>query len=263
MNVYDVAALLPPIDTVCDRCRALAVLERIIDGGAPYYAYTSHWSDDEAGLMNNGSGDEWAVVFTPQGAFIRVFDHESPMTPYRDPDHALWPGLLDGIPSGFRAQVEEPAFGNEEGHFLATSVLWRRTDDDRWHAGQPIVFPPPRGPYDTDPDGSGMLGILLDDIVDRYAEFAGDYYEIEVDRAAVEHIVAHRPLTDAVVQALNSSATVTDLRKRSRRDRIPGQGCVSLRASVGAEPVRRQDERLSRITAPPADMGLGRVTWGG
>jgi hypothetical protein len=29
---------------------------------------------------------------------------------------------------------------------------------------------PSRGPYDTDPDGSGMLRILLDDIVDQYAE---------------------------------------------------------------------------------------------
>jgi hypothetical protein len=134
------------------------------------------------------------------------------MTPYRDSDHELRPGLLDGIPPMFRSQVEEPAFGDEQGQFLATAVLWRRAGDDRWHAGQTIVFPPPQGPYDTDLDGSGMLGILFDDIVDRYAEFAADYYEIEVDRAAVGHIVAHRPLTDTVVQALNSSATLTELR---------------------------------------------------
>jgi hypothetical protein len=41
-----------------------------------------------------------------------------------------------------------------------------------------------------------MLEILLDDIVDRYIELAEDYYDIEVDRAAVEHVVAHHPLTD-------------------------------------------------------------------
>ncbi|MET7402659.1 hypothetical protein ABZS66_55185 [Dactylosporangium sp. NPDC005572] len=209
--MYDIAARLPPIDVLRDRCKALAVLERIIDGGEPYYAYTRQWGDDEAALMSNGSGDEWAVVFTAQGTFIRVFDHESPMTPYRDPDHELWPGLLDGVPPVFRPQVEEPAFGDEEGQFLATAVLWRHAGDDRWHTGENIVFPPSRGLYDTDPDGSGMLGILLDDIVDRYAEFAADYYEIEVDRAAVEHIVAHRPLTDTVVRALNPSATIEEL----------------------------------------------------
>ncbi|WP_433040701.1 hypothetical protein [Dactylosporangium sp. CS-033363] len=211
MTVYDVAAKLPPIDVLRDRCKALAVLERIIDGGEPYYAYTTRWGDDEAALMSNGSGDEWSVVFTAQGAFIRVFDHESPMTPYRDEDHELWPGLLDGLPSAFRAQVEEPAFGDEDGQFSATAVLWRRAGDDRWHAGEGIDFPPPRGPYDTDIDGSGMLAILLDDIVDRFAEFAADYYEIEIDRTAVEHIVAHRPLTEAVVRALNPDATLAEL----------------------------------------------------
>ncbi|MFF0173557.1 hypothetical protein [Micromonospora profundi] len=168
--------------------------------------------DDEAALMSNGSGDEWTVVFTADGAFIRVFDHESAMTPYRDPDHELWPGLLDGLPAVFRPQIEEPAFGDEEGQFVATAVLWRLSGDDRWHAGEAITFPALRGPYDSNaPDGSDLLEILLDDIVDRYVTFAEDYYEIEVDPAVVEHVVAHRPLTDAVVQALNPKATVFGL----------------------------------------------------
>ncbi|MEO3927853.1 hypothetical protein ABGB07_28880 [Micromonosporaceae bacterium B7E4] len=77
MTAYDIAARLPSIDRLRQRCKALAVLERIIDGGAAYYAYTSTWGTDEAALMSNGSGDEWAVVFTADGAFIRVFDHES------------------------------------------------------------------------------------------------------------------------------------------------------------------------------------------
>jgi hypothetical protein len=93
-------------------------------------------------------------------------------------------------------------------------VLWRRAADDRWHAGEGIEFPPPRGPHDhhIGPDGSGMLEILLEGIADRYAEFAADYYEADVDRAAVRHIVAHRPLTDAVVHALNPGSAVGLLR---------------------------------------------------
>ncbi|MCM0676491.1 hypothetical protein NCC78_17630 [Micromonospora phytophila] len=212
MTVYDLAARLPPIDVLRDRCKALAVLERIIDDGEPYYAYTRAWGDDEAAVMNNGSGDEWAVVFTAEGAFIRAFDHESAMTPYRDPDHELWPGLLEGLPAVFHPQIGEPAFGDDEGQFIATAVLWRLSGDDRWHAGEGITFPPPRGPYDdTAPDGSDLLEILLDDIVDRYVTYAEDYYEIEVDRTVVEHVVAHRPLTDVVVQALNPEVTVAAL----------------------------------------------------
>ena len=111
-----------------------------------------------------------------------------------------------------RSQIEEPAFGDEDGQFLATAVLWRLPRDDRWRTGEGITFPPSREPYDTDVDGSGMLDILLDDTVDRYIDFATDYYEITIDRSAVKHVVAQRPLTDAVVQALNPEATVAGLR---------------------------------------------------
>ncbi|MFC7484524.1 hypothetical protein ACFQX7_37120 [Luedemannella flava] len=148
MTVYDIAAALPSIEVLRGRCRAIAVLERAMDGIQPYHCYTRAWGDDEAALMRDGCGDEWAVVFTGEGAFIRVFDHESAMSPYCDEDRELWPGLLDGLPPEFVAQVEEPAFGDEEGHFVATAVLWRLAGDDRWHAGQGIEFPPSRGPYD-------------------------------------------------------------------------------------------------------------------
>jgi hypothetical protein len=146
---------------------ALAVLEIIQGSDYAYYTYGA-WGDDEAALMSNGSGDEYSIVFTDTGVFIRVFDHESQMTPYANDDHALWPRLLDGLPP----------------------------------------FPPSQGPYDTSPDGADRLAILCDDIVDRYVDFASDY-EIEVDRAAVAHIVAMRPLTDAVVRALNPDVNLT------------------------------------------------------
>jgi hypothetical protein len=210
VTVYEIAAELPTIDVLRDRCKGLAVLELIVGGDEPYYAYTRAWGHDEAALMSNGSGDEWAVVFTDDGAFIRAFDHESAMTPYRGPDHELWPGLLDGIPAVFESQTEEPAFGDGEGRFLATAVLWRLSEDERWHAGEDIAFPPPRGPYDA-LDGSHLLEILLDDIVERYVRFAEDCYEIEVDPTVVEHVIAHRPLTDLIVRALNPDVTVAGL----------------------------------------------------
>ncbi|MFG1677431.1 hypothetical protein [Micromonospora sp. NPDC049282] len=213
MTAYDIAAELPDIDVLKRRCRALAVLERILDGGHPYYAYDPAWGPDEAALMSNGSGDEWAVVFTADGVFIRVFDHESPMSPYAHEDRELWPGLLDGLPEVLGPLVAEPAFGDEEGHFVATAVLWRLDGDDRWQAGADITFPPRAGLYDdVGPDGSGMLKILLDDIVERYVVFAEDYYEIAVDRAAVAHVVAHRPLTDAVTRTLNPRLVLADVR---------------------------------------------------
>ena len=98
MTVYDIAGKLPPVDVLRGRCRALAALERIIDGGESCYTYTREWGDDEAALMSNGGGDEYAIVFTADGTFIRVFAHESTMSPYRDQHRELWPGLLDNLP---------------------------------------------------------------------------------------------------------------------------------------------------------------------
>ncbi|WP_124771542.1 hypothetical protein [Micromonospora inaquosa] len=42
--------------------------------------------------------------------------------------------MFDGIPAAFRPQIEEPAFGDEGGQFLATAARWRQSGDDRWNA---------------------------------------------------------------------------------------------------------------------------------
>ncbi|MGI5215877.1 hypothetical protein [Plantactinospora sp. CA-290183] len=214
MTAYYIAPKLPSIDRLRQRCKALAVLERIIGDEEPCYTYTSAWGTAEAAQWRNGAGEEWAVVFTADGAFIWVFDHESELNPYRNPDRTLWPGLLDGLPRVLRPQLEEPAFCDESGRFVATAVLWRLVGDDRWHAGEGIIFPSTRGPYEgPGADGSEWLDVLLDDVVDQFVGFAANYHGIEVDRAAVEHVVAHRPLTDTVIQALNPQLTVADLRE--------------------------------------------------
>jgi hypothetical protein len=45
----------------------------------------------------------------------------------------------------------------------------------------------------------------------RAGDFARDYYEVEVDRGGVAHVVAMRPLTDDVVRALNPDANLTNV----------------------------------------------------
>ncbi|XVV17179.1 hypothetical protein ACQP2X_23220 [Actinoplanes sp. CA-131856] len=210
MNVYDIAGRLPSIPVLRDRCRALAVLELIQGTGYEYYSYAA-WGDDEAALMSNGSGDEYTIVFSEAGVFIRLFDHESAMSPYASDDMTLWPGLLDGLPPEFAGHVTEPAFRDGD-DLIATAMLWRRTTDDHWHAGIGITFPPSLGPYDISPDGTDRLSILCDDIVDAYVDFASDYYETGIDRDAVAHIAALRPLTDGVVRALNPKSSLAAVR---------------------------------------------------
>ena len=176
----------------------------LADPDDAYYDFDPSWGDGQAAFMDDGSGNVWSIAFTAAGAFIRVFDHESEMSPYAHPDHRLWPGLLDGLPEEFHPQVAEPAFSDGDGQLLATAVLWRRTTDDRWHTG--VV-------ETEEDDGSFMLDILGDDIVEEYTDFAGDYYETDVDADAVRHVVELRPLTDAVVRRLNPDADPAAVRK--------------------------------------------------
>jgi hypothetical protein len=209
-TVYDMALALPDIATLHRRCRALAVLEAIVspEWESRYYSYDAAWNTGEQmASMRNGSGDEYSIVFTAAGAFIRGFAHESPMSPWGN-DGELWPGLLDGLPDVFAPQIAEPAF-SDNGTLCATFCLWRQTDDAQWHTGR-IDFPAVRG-YLDDRDGSGLLTILCDGTGEVYRAFAADYYEAEVDPAAVSHVYAGLPLDDHIVGLLNPDLVLADV----------------------------------------------------
>jgi hypothetical protein len=207
MTVNDVARFLPDPDTLRDHCRALAMLDAILspDWSSRYYSFDARWSaTEELGSMRNGSGDEYSIVFTPAGVYVRGFDHESPMSPYAEDE--VWPGVVDFVPEEFRSCVEEPAF-SDDGVPRVTACLWRRTTDEGWQTGE-IEFPEGHG----DPDGADWLfRLLADRSPEAYASFAGDYYEVLVDMDAVRHVYALRPLTDEVVRALNTERTLADL----------------------------------------------------
>jgi hypothetical protein len=209
-TVYDIAIALPDIATLHQRCRALAVLEAIVspEWESRYYSYDAAWNTGEQmASMRNGSGDEYSIVFTAAGAFIRGFDHESPMSPFVN-DGELWPGLLDGLPDMFALQIAEPAF-SEDGTLCATFCLWRQTDDARWHTGR-IDFPAVRG-YGRDPDGSSLLTILCDGTGEVYRAFAADYYEVDVHPVAVAHVYAGLPLDDHIIRLLNPDLVLVDV----------------------------------------------------
>ena len=209
MSVHDVARRLPDIPVVRDRSRSLAMLDAILspEWEYRYYSFNSRWGpDQELASMRNGSGDEYAIVFSSAGAWIRVFDHESPMSPWGLEPPRPWPGVLDMVPAAFRAFVDEPAFVLD-GVPMVTACLWRQTGVDRWHAG---VFEAPAG--GGDPDGSEwLLELLLDESPEAYQRFAEDYYEFPVDPAAVREVYALRPLTQELVATLNSELSLADL----------------------------------------------------
>jgi|SRR5215207_4164099 len=209
MTAQDVARRLPDIPVVRDRSRSLAMLDAILspEWEYRYYSFNAAWGPaQELASMRNGSGDDYAIVFSPAGAWIRVFAHESPMRPWALEPHRPWPGVLDSVPPVFQACVQEPAF-ILDGVAMVSACLWRQTTDDRWQTGA-IDFPAGR----EDPDGSeGLLELLVDDSPEAYRRFAEEYYELESDLVAVGEVYALRPLTQPLVSVLNDQLSLADL----------------------------------------------------
>jgi len=204
-TVYDLARVLPDIDTLQQRCRALATLEAIIgpEWESRYYSYDADWNaGEQMASMRNGSGDEYSIVFSPDGVFIRAFDHESKMSPFAN-DGDLWDGLLDGLPEAFLPQANEPAF-SYEGTLTATCCLWRLTGAATWNTGNPDL-------HGAQPDGARLLAILCDSTGESYRAFAADYYEVDLDLGAVTHVYAGLPLTDQLVGLLNPDLALADI----------------------------------------------------
>ena len=226
MTVYDVARRLPTIAGLRDLSRSLAMLDAILspEWQFRYYSFNASWADgEEMASMRNGSGDEYSIVFSAAGAYIRGFDHESPMSPYGR-SGGLWPGVIEDVPEIFRPFVEEPAFTDEADVPSVTACLWRGTTDDQWQHGT-IDFPAGH----ADPDGAtGLFELLVDPEPEAFRCFAEDYYEVTVDLEAVGQVYALRPLSQELVASLNPEINLADLTEDITEIGYPqpGQGAI-------------------------------------
>lgn len=187
----------------------MAVLEALLspEWESRHHSFADHWSETESmASMRSGSGDEYSIVFSAAGAYVRGFDHESPMSPYAE--DGPWPGVLDEVPEVFRPYVEEPAFSDEDAMPIVTACMWRETADDHWKAGT-IDFP---DAATEDPDGARYLfQLLVDRSPEAFQRWAEDYYEVPVALEAVRHVFSSRPLTEEVVRVLNPKIVLADL----------------------------------------------------
>lgn len=197
MSAADLAARLPDIDTVRHWARSLAAVEAVVcpESADRCFSFDAAWADDEQmASMRNGSGDGWSIVFTPAGAYLRGFDHESPLSPYRQRPLRVVPGLLEPVPAALREAAQDPAW-QTEGMPATTVSLWRLDGDDRWSHGVA------QGTGNV-PDGASLFD-GLDGEASTYAAFVADHYEVDLDLAAIEHVFAGRPLTPDVARRLN------------------------------------------------------------
>lgn len=179
---------LPSIAALGRQMQSLALLDAILEAEWQYryFSFDAKWSKTEQmGSMRNGSGDDLFALFDSSGCFLRGFDHESVMSPWRSRHKKVWPGVLDHVPSEMSAALNEPAFHMED----TTFCIWRLGDDPNWRVGR-VDFP-----EGDDPDGSEwMLSLVAGSPLD-YQTFAADYFEVDVPLEPVKEIFAHAPLS--------------------------------------------------------------------
>ena len=197
---------IPNIESLKLLAQSLAMLDAIMspERESRYYSFNSQWNVAQMmASMWNGSGDDYFILFNPVGAILEGFDHESEMSPYALDGIQTWPGVLSDVPPQFHDFLSESAFSIE----ASTFCIWRRFSDSSWQVGT-ITYPSD----DPDADGSGWLLSILDGDPSSYKEFAEEYYEQTVDLEAVKAIYEHRPLTEAIVRALNPEISLKDLK---------------------------------------------------
>lgn len=162
-----------------------------------HYSFNSRWAEGEMmASMRNGSGDDWSLLFSRAGAAMKGFSHEAPMA-----SGPTWPGVLSDMPAVFGSFLSEPAFSIKD----TTFCIWRTASDSQWQTGS-VAFP--SGP---DPDGSAGLLFILDGKTQTYQQWAEEYNEVDISRAAVAHVYQHLPLTVDIVAELNADITLLDL----------------------------------------------------
>lgn len=188
--------------------RTLALLDSILveEDYIRMYWFHPDWSEHtQLARIDNGAGDHLFVVLGPEGVVLKGFDHESPVSPWGNAAHALWPGIYEGLPEPLHEWLRDPALEHDD----VTFCLWRETGDPTWRRG-PVTFP--RG----ERDGSAWLLQLLFQTPEAYLEWATDYYEEELDAPAVRDLFAGEPLTEELIERINPKIGRRHLRRLLR-----------------------------------------------
>jgi hypothetical protein len=211
VSVEELASRLPDLPTVKAWSQSLAVLDAILtpEPHIRCFSYSALPEDEQVAGWRDGSGDDYSIVFTPHGAFVRGFCHESPLRDFNYHPPRLWPGLLDGVPAALRDVAEPTTYDATLGGALATVTLWRLVDESSWSYGQ-VSYPADLADGWEDVQTPEMF----DNLDGRPETYANDIEEVEkvvLDLNAVAHVFAHLPLTEEVVAALNPERAFADL----------------------------------------------------
>ncbi len=178
---------LPGPVTLERTCRGLAALDAMLsdDWERRYYSFNKAWNKKERmASMRNGSGDDWFIVFSAAGVFVKAFWHE-----YKREDvDAIYAGLPEAL-----------AHQRKEGAFLMEDVTF-----GGWHDGKTWTL---RGNAKPMKDELAMLT----GAAKAYREYANQVFEVKPPLDAIEHVLAGTKLDAKIVAKITKERTLADL----------------------------------------------------
>jgi hypothetical protein len=186
---------IPPPAELERVCKAMAMLDAILSPEFEfrYYSYNCHWDDalsQRVGSMQNGSGDEYFILFEPAGVICKGYAHERRKSPEQVAR------LYARVPSHFGYFLTEPAFETEN----ATFCFWH---EGRWERSE-------EGEEGVDDGSMGQLRILTEG-AEGYKRYADGYYLTEVPLETVQQIFRLAPLTKELIERLNPEVSIEQL----------------------------------------------------
>jgi hypothetical protein len=170
MTPAEIASRLPAPPELERLSLAIAALDAIMspEWADRYFSFDPRWDPTQRmASLRNGSGDNYFIVFDPAGTVVRVFDHESELSPWTTPDGGIAPGILDGFPGALQGIIDEPAFRTAGRPSTdLTFAAWRLRGATSWSSGS----------VDDDGGATQLLAVVLDGTPHAYRSYAADYF---------------------------------------------------------------------------------------
>lgn len=153
--------------------------------------------------IDNGSGDHLYALFSPQGAILKGFDHESCLSPYQYEDGQIAAGIYDQVPPELLALLDQETEKDD-----VTFCLWQLAGQRQWQSGQ-VVLPDACWQEDARQPDDGGRSLLLRYIfadAEEWYQWASIYYELEEEAwDTAELLYETGEITRSMVTDLNPS----------------------------------------------------------
>lgn len=151
MNVLDI---LPAPENLKKLMKILASLNIVLcpEDWLRYHSFDSIFDKNVSlASIDNGSGDNLFIIFTPQGTIIKGFDHESEVSPYARDEHEVWPGIYEEVPTSLLSLLEDEAIAKDD----VTFCFWRENNDLTWQKGKVEI------PAEVEDGSDFLLGTIF------------------------------------------------------------------------------------------------------